>query len=65
MTSDTSELRRIRIEGLLPSGRFVTEHKYTAGQEDEMRYIATLAAQAVLREIDPDIVDQVKIRKVR
>ena len=58
------ELRQISIEGLLPKGKYVTEESYTAAQEDEMRYIATLSAQAVLRQIDPKLIDRFEIEKV-
>ena len=45
MTTETSELRRIRIDGLLPKGEYVTEQEYTAEQEDEMRFVAQEAAR--------------------
>ena len=56
--------RHIVINGLLPKGKYRTEHSYTPGQEEEMRQIAILSAQAVLRKIDPKLIDQVDIEVV-
>ena len=64
MTTETSELRRIRIDGLLPKGEFVTEQEYTAEQEDEMRFVAQEAARAVMRKLRPELAEQVEIEKV-
>lgn len=61
---EKSEMSRIEIEGLLPEGKFVTQQRYTAEQEREMRYIAREVARAVMRKLKPDLVDQVEIKKV-
>ena len=62
--SETPQTSRIEIEGLLPEGNFVTEQRYTAEQEREMRFVAREVARAVMRKLKPELVDQVEVKKV-
>ena len=66
MTTDTAtDTGRLTIDGLLVYGKYRTRESYTEAQIEEILDIAEKAGKAALRYVNPDMVDNVFVDKLR
>ena len=65
MATETTDTGRLTIKGLLSDGSYRTRERYTEAQIAEILDIAEKAGQAALREVRPDLADQVAVTRLR
>ena len=65
MATETTDTGRLTIKGLLSDGIYRTRERYTEAQIAEILDIAEKAGQAALREVRPDLVENVAVTRLR